>query len=245
MDIEVIRNTDKYLIVYKYEGIPFHGSEGRKGVLQIIRSMEADGRIEPGERLFPVHRLDLITSGVMVFARGRKNANLLGNEFRHNRVNKYYIALSDRKPYKKQGTVSGDMIRGRRSGWILTREMKNPAITRFISYPLADQRPGLRFYLLKPRTGRTHQIRVAMKSISAPILGDPLYGRFDLAREEERTYLHACALQFRLGNELVEIQEKPRSGAEFLSSPFLRQWDALGNLFHGGDDPMKGDSQHR
>lgn len=110
----VVRNERRYLIVHKREGIPFHAAHDAPGVLQIVREMEADGRIVAGERLFPVHRLDRITSGLLLFARGRSAANELGNEFRFGRVEKRYLALSDRKPKKKQGWVIGDMVRGDR-----------------------------------------------------------------------------------------------------------------------------------
>lgn len=63
--------------------------------------------------------------------------------------------------------------RGRRGSWMLSRSTQDPAITRFTSAAVAgcDGRP-LRAFLLKPVTGRTHQLRVAMKSLGAPVLGD-------------------------------------------------------------------------
>ena len=51
-----------------------------------------------------------------------------------------------------------------------------------------------------------------MKSIGAPILGDGLYGRYDLAHQEERTYLHAYALRFLLADEEVSLIDPPRPG---------------------------------
>lgn len=237
-DSLILSASDDYLAIYKDEGIPFHAERGpdgrpagKEGILQILRRLEDKGEIPAGQRLYPVHRLDQVTSGILLFARGRKNADLLSNEFRHRRVTKYYLALSDRRPKKKQGRVTGDMTRGRRGGWILTRTHKNPADTRFISASLPGTRPGLRLYLLRPRTGKTHQIRVAMKSLGAPILGDGLYGRYDQAREEDRAYLHAFALEFRLGGETVRLIEPPRSGIEFTSPAFRATLAKLGDPF--------------
>ncbi len=241
--IRVVKNTQRYLIVHKDPGIAFHservdsdeyartGKPGDPGVLQLVREMEAAGEIPAGPRLYPVHRLDRITSGLLVFARGRENANLLGNEFRHGRVRKIYVALSDRSPKKKQGKIVGDMERGRGGAWILTREQKNPAITRFISFSLPGRRPGLRLYILQPKTGRTHQLRVALKSLGAPVLGDGLYARYDLARAEDRAYLHAAAIRFQLGDELVEAHDRPGPGVEFASAEFIRALSAAGDLF--------------
>ena len=235
----VLESSPKVLIVRKPEGMSFHSVGAKPGVLQVLRRMEEEGRIPPGDRLFPVHRLDQVTSGILVFARGRRAANLLGNEFRHGRVKKIYLALSGRKPSRKQGSIIGDMEKGRGGAWILLREKKNPAITRFLSYSVPDRRPGLRLYVLLPKTGRTHQLRVAMKSLGAPILGDPMYGRFDLAREEDRTYLHASYLEFELEGKRYQITDLPVSGEEFTSPPFQELVDSLGSLaslsFPGGD----------
>lgn len=104
----------------------------------------------------------------------------MAKAFRERRVHKYYLALSNRKPKKKQGSVIGDMARGRASTWKLLPKgavpPTDPAVTRFWSTSLPEVQPGLRLYLLKPETGRTHQLRVAMKSLGAAILGDQLYG---------------------------------------------------------------------
>lgn len=241
--IRLLKNTDRYLIVHKDPGIAFHAERvdpeeyaetqtpGEQGVLQVIRAMEASGELPTGPRLYPVHRLDRITSGILVFARGRHNANLLGNEFRHGRVRKIYVALADRPPKKKQGKIVGDMERGRGGAWILSREMKNPASTRFLSYSIPGRRPGLRLYVLHPKTGRTHQLRVAMKSLGSPVLGDGLYSRYDLARGEDRAYLHATAIRFQLGDELVEAFDPPAPGVEFATPEFLQLFNNLGDLF--------------
>lgn len=55
---------------------------------------------------------------------------------------------------------------------MLTRGTRDPAVTRFTSAAVAGRRPGLRAFLLKPETGRTHQLRVALKSLGSPLLGD-------------------------------------------------------------------------
>ena len=90
-----------------------------------------------------------------------------------------------------------------------------------------------RAYLLKPFTGRTHQIRVAMKSLGAPVLGDPMYASAADADLEERAYLHAAAVRLPAGcNALVDggtaltVICRPHEGAAFRSEGFARAWNA-------------------
>jgi tRNA pseudouridine32 synthase/23S rRNA pseudouridine746 synthase len=123
-------------------------------------------------------------------------------------VEKYYLALSDAKPAKKQGLIRGDMEKGRGGAWKLCQSQLNPAVTQFFSHSLA---PGRRLFLLRPRTGKTHQLRVAMKSLGAPILGDALYG----GSAADRTYLHAYALALTLDGEALRFVCPPAQGSEF------------------------------
>lgn len=241
-NVEVLAAEADFLAINKPPGIPFHTVGPKQGILQIVRTLEERGDIPAGERLYPVHRLDQITSGILIFARGRANANALSNEFRHSRAQKIYVALSDRKPTKKQGHVVGDMVRGRRGSWILARTTHNPAVTDFVTAAVNGRRPGLRVFVLRPRTGRTHQIRVAMKSLGAPVLGDGMYGRFDTAREEERAYLHAAALRFTLNGREVILRCPPAPGVEYQSKEFLRAYAPFEKAIDVWPGPGKADA---
>ena len=125
------------------------------------------------ERVWLVHRLDKATSGLLLLALNRDSAAALSVQFAEKTMRKTYLALGTHKPAKKQGWVKGGMARSRRGTWKLTRDEDNFAVTRFSSQSL---KPGLRLFVLQPFTGKTHQLRVAMKSIGSPILGDTLYG---------------------------------------------------------------------
>ena len=171
-----------------------------------------------------LNRLDEVTSGIMMFARNEDTAQDLSAAFAESRIFKNYIALSDRKPKKKQGTIRGDMAKGRRGSWKLLHTTDNPAVTKFTSIGVPGIRPGLRMFIVKPVTGRTHQIRVAMKSLGAPILGDVRYADKIAAEQEDRTYLHAAAMSFMLGGKEVNIICQPTVGATFIHSAFQAAW---------------------
>jgi len=101
---------------------------------------------------------------------------------------------------------------------------QDPAVTKFTSSAVPSSRPGLRMYIVRPLTGRTHQIRVAMKSIGVPILGDIRYADKGLAEKEDRTYLHAATISFVLHGQLIRISCVPNTGSEFLSPAFQAVW---------------------
>ena len=65
--------------------------------------------------------------------------------------------------------------------------------------------PNLRLFILQPKTGKTHQLRVAMKSLGSPILGDALYG----GDSADRTYLHAYQLSFDYFGQAIQIKGEP------------------------------------
>ena len=146
----IVEDHQDFLLINKDPGISFHKDGDFPGLPMLLR--EKLGLAE----LFPVHRLDKMTSGLLVFAKNRETAQELGKEFASGKVEKYYLALSDLRPKKKQGLIKGDMVRSRRGTWKLSRSMHNPAITRFVSLPLGE---GFRLFILRPFTETCVQSR--------------------------------------------------------------------------------------
>ena len=99
------------------------------------------------------------------------------------------------------------MQKARNGAWKLCQSKENPAITRFES---VSCEPNLRLFILKPQTGKTHQLRVAMKSLGSPILGDTLYGKN--TENIDRTYLHAARLQFEFKGQAFDVFTVPKEG---------------------------------
>ncbi|RYE39043.1 MAG: hypothetical protein EOP48_26265 [Sphingobacteriales bacterium] len=120
----IVENNTNFLVVYKKPGVSFHSENGR-GLFESIK------QLEKLEELYPVHRLDKVTSGLLVMAK-TAHANLqLTQQFKLRLVEKFYIAISEKKPKKKQGLIRGDMTPARRGAWKLTLSVENPAITQF------------------------------------------------------------------------------------------------------------------
>lgn len=208
---QIIADEAEFLVISKSAKVHFHSQDGNAGVV-------AQVELDLGCKLFAVHRLDTPTSGLLVLAKSAAAAQQFTALFTAHQVQKYYLALAKGKPKKKQGWVIGDMAKSRRSMFKLLRTKDNPAITQFFSHSINQ---GLRAYLLKPLSGKTHQLRVALSSLGVPILGDDLYG----GEAADRCYLHAYCLHFTYTNadgrqQEYRYQDHPRQGEHFLSTEF-------------------------
>lgn len=208
--IPVLFQSSDFVVINKPAGIHFHSQDGQPGlVVQLEQQLSC--------KLYPVHRLDSVTSGVLVLALSSEVAAALTERFSQHQMEKRYLAVSDSKPKKKQGSVKGHIVKARRGAWKLAREGQgNPAHTQFVSHGLGE---GRRLFLLRPLSGKTHQIRVTLKSLGSPILGDDLYG----GTEADRTYLHALSLSFELGGESYQFEAPMEQGCAYQDQALLTQ----------------------
>ena len=254
MKIEILYESENVIAINKPPHIQHHNDDHNNGgIMTIIREMQKlDSEDECSfpykGRIYGVHRLDRVTSGILIFAKNEDSAKLLTQAFREKLTFKYYVALSGKKPRKKkQGWVKGDMSKGRRGSWKLEKTQKDPAITRFYTaglgtvleelhpYPtsshpnnndnVGQQHPTKKnlpktAIIFQPHTGRTHQLRVAAKSIGIPILGDPNYsdGESISKYPTSRTFLHAIAFHLQLNDEQISIICPPKFGREIWNS---------------------------
>ena len=202
--IHIIKNEPDFVVVYKPANINFHdeGDIGQGFFSRVKQQLSLSN-------LYPVHRLDKMTSGLVIMAKTLDAARWFQQAFEQHKIDKYYIALSENKPKKKQGLIKGDMAKARRGMWKLLRSQETPAITQFFSYNVQTK---LRLFVLKPLTGKTHQLRVALASLSAPIIGDSLY-QGDATTD--RGYLHAYALFFDYNGVNFKLLVPPHEGKLF------------------------------
>lgn len=141
-----------------------------------------------------VHRLDRDTSGIMVFALTKAAQRHLCLEFEKRRVKKVYVARLWGELAPKTGTVDLPLIVDwpNRPLQHVNHETGRPAVTDWRVVRFEDGTTRVR---LMPKTGRSHQLRVHMKELGHPILGDPFYAE-GAARDFPRLMLHAESLKF-------------------------------------------------
>lgn len=222
MKIAIVFCSDDFYIVEKPEDESFHSENGEGFFARFEKQVN--------ESLFAVHRLDKMTSGLMIIARNKSAATEFGELFSQKQqgsLSKYYVSIAKGKPTKKQGWVKGDLVKSRRGCYKLQKTTENPSITRFLSTLIS---PGLRLYLLQPITGKTHQLRVVHKSLAVPILGDERYG----GEASVRGYLHAFALKFNFKGKEFEFISMPKSGLYQTAdvTSLIKQWQAPWQLFN-------------
>jgi 23S rRNA pseudouridine1911/1915/1917 synthase len=152
-----------------------------------------------GARPGVVHRLDRGTSGVMVIAKTPAAAENLSGQFARREVEKVYWALVRGIPKGERGTIQSPIGRSRRSPHRMsstdTGRWSATDFTVLKTFPHAPEGP-LALIEARPRTGRTHQIRVHLAALGHPILGDALYGA-PADRESPQLFLHALSLSLR------------------------------------------------
>ena len=218
MKLEIVYQTDDFIIIYKPCGLSVHKDQSEIGLTTLLAE-ELDV-----PQVWLVHRLDKVTSGLLILALNAESAAEFFRLFSEHHVQKTYLALSNQKPKKKQGLIIGDMQKVRNGAWKLCQSKENPAITRFES---VSCEPNLRLFILKPQTGKTHQLRVAMKSLGSPILGDALYGK--KTENIDRTYLHAARLQFEFKGQTFDVFTLPKEGEWWHREGVMPQIQKIGS----------------
>jgi tRNA pseudouridine32 synthase/23S rRNA pseudouridine746 synthase len=204
-NIPILYEHSDFIIIDKPAGIPV---QDEAELLGIIPRMCEQLKLP---KLWLVHRLDKVTSGILILAKNQAAASQLSALFANRKIEKFYLAISHKKPSKKQGCVAGDMKKVRNGVWMLTKHLLQPSVTQFESVGLGQ---GLRLFLVKPITGKTHQIRVMMKSLGSPIIGDLAYKGII----SDRTYLHAFAIRFTYDGQEFEFNCIPDEGDLFKQS---------------------------
>lgn len=173
------------LVVDKPAGIASVPSPGVRGA----SLAEQVARVRPGAR--PAHRLDLETSGAILFARSERVLEALIELFRERRVEKRYLALVRGTPRPPEGEVRLPIARADKRAVVAARGQ--PALTR---YRVLRQLGAASLVEARPETGRYNQVRLHLAAIGHPLLGDRKYGlgRGDPVRLR-RTALHAAGLR--------------------------------------------------
>ena len=197
MPLEILFEDDFLAVLAKPAGMVVHPGPGHKGgtlVSGLLHHFGSLSQIGGVERPGIVHRLDKETSGCLVVAKTDAAHRSLAAQFAGREVGKRYLALVSGTPRQPSGVVDAPIARHP----VHRKKMTVSAVGRgrdaVTAYRVLASAAGVSLIECRPRTGRTHQIRVHLKHLGCPVLGDPLYGR---RGSFSRHMLHAWKLEFR------------------------------------------------
>jgi len=163
--LNIIRNNILYedssiIAINKPTGVASQGGSGIYAPLDKLINM-----VDSKYSLRLVHRLDKDTSGVMIFAKNLKTAQVLTNAFKHKQVQKKYLAVCYGIFKEKAGIINNNIVDG---------EKDLPAVTKY--KVLSEYKNYMSLVELKPETGRKHQLRIHLSQLGHSIVGDRLHG---------------------------------------------------------------------
>jgi len=159
-----------------------------------------------------VHRLDMATSGLMLFARGAQMQRHLSRSFASRQVDKRYVAIVAGHMSAAAGRIELPLMADwpRRPLQKVDSAQGKPSITDWQLLGFDESQQAARL-ALQPLTGRTHQLRVHLAAIGHPIFGDALYAPPAVLARADRLLLHAHALQFAhpLDGRMLQLRCEP------------------------------------
>ncbi len=166
----ILQDTADWLLVYKPAPMPVHqGGRYFKNTLTYILKEMGFGPLRV------VHRLDSVTSGLVLFAKTRQTAELIQNRFSSGQIQKHYYALVRGVPSQKRMIVEAPIRRKKGFVFECGHQLpgSKPAKTEIECIRSDDQRSLVK---CTPFTGRTHQIRLHLQYAGLPVIDDPIYG---------------------------------------------------------------------
>ena len=193
VDLPILYEDDDVIVVNKPSGLLTHAKGGLSDeptVAEIIRPKTSFATYT--DRPGIVHRLDRDTSGLLIIAKNPESAAHLQRQFAERTAKKTYIAITDGKP--KLNAAKIDLPIGRNPSAPSTFRIDPNGKPAQTTYHVLTENDTRSLVELKPTTGRTHQLRVHLAHLNAPILGDRVYGK----SSDCRMMLHAQKLEITL-----------------------------------------------
>jgi len=182
----IIDNNDDFIVLNKSAGVSVQGgTKSKKNLVDIFSKSKIFQYTKP----FSVHRLDKDTSGVFIMAKHRESAQLLTSLFRLRRVHKTYIAICHGELLQESGEWNEDLIRFDNGKKIIEKSKT--------FFKVLDKNSICSLVLMKPITGRKHQLRKQLFARGHSIYGDQKYRTYNLQKAiNKNLMLHSYQIKF-------------------------------------------------
>ena len=187
----IIENNEDFIVLNKSSGISVQGgTKSRKNLVDIFSKSKIFNDTKP----FSVHRLDKDTSGVFMMAKNRKAAQLLTSLFRLRKVHKTYIAIANGEINLNKGKFTDDLIRYDNKKKITEKAESH--------YKILDKNINASLILMKPITGRKHQLRKHLYMAGHSIVGDDKYNtQIKFRSVNKNLMLHSYQIKFMINDK--------------------------------------------
>ncbi len=194
-DVKIVFEDDYFVAVDKPPGlltVPGRKLEHKDSLVSRLRYRY--------ENLLVVHRLDMDTSGVVLFAKNKFSQSSLSAEFANRRVKKIYLARVFGNVTKMSGIINYPLAKDwpNRPLQKICRSTGKASTTiwKKLGFHKDEKERSFSYLAIKPITGRSHQIRIHFAGLGYPIVGDRFYGNNMSMNVDTRLNLHACSINF-------------------------------------------------
>ncbi|RTK93266.1 RluA family pseudouridine synthase [Candidatus Saccharibacteria bacterium] len=203
IDLEILYEDDDCLVVIKPEGVLTHSKGAFNPEATVSTFIRPYTKGMEDNRGGIVHRLDRVTSGLLICAKHEKALQWLQKQFADRNAHKVYVAVVKGTPAQAEAVIDMPIERNpKKPQTFRVGPNGKPSVTR---YKVLANNETHSLVELHPKTGRTHQLRVHLHQIGHPILGDTLYE----GEPADRVYLHAASLKLTLPNGKKQRFEAP------------------------------------
>lgn len=217
ISLEIIHENNDYIVVNKKAGLISEKSPYENDTLedQVFKHLLKNNRTP---YIGVAHRLDRVTSGVLLFAKKKSVLVHFNNLFSSRKFQKTYLAIVSKKPPKNKGTLINFLIKNslEKRADIVQSKLRDAQECR-LSYQIIDQNEFGYLLEIKPTTGRFHQIRAQLSNLGLPIIGDEKYG-------SDHVYLPLaiCLHAWKVTYQIPDTTEIRSFEAPLPKNPFWR-----------------------
>jgi 23S rRNA pseudouridine1911/1915/1917 synthase len=218
--MKVLFEDNHLIAVFKPAGTLSQGdSTGDKSIIDDVKAYIKNKYKKPGDVfLGSIHRLDRVTSGVIIFARTTKALTRMNQMMKDRKISKTYICILDERPSVLPGKLTHYIRKNHKANYTVVSDKEKPETKKAVmNFQLLANILNTCLVQVKLETGRPHQIRAQFSHIGSPICGDTKYGGSKQDSYKKGIFLHSYSLEF--------IHPVKKEKVRITSSPnFISKW---------------------
>ncbi len=210
--MEILYEDNHVIAVNKPHGLLTQADEsGDPSLMDQVKEFIKLRDSKPGNVFLGLlHRLDRPVGGVVLFAKTSKGASRLSDQFRKHTIQKIYLAVVEGTPESAGGSVVQWLKKDEATNFVTAFDREVPGSQKAeTTYKVLKSADGRSLIQIAPRTGRSHQIRVAMATLGTPIIGDLKYGAKTKLEHNVALFAQSLIFDQAITREKITVVAKP------------------------------------